>query len=131
VLFGNRDTVNDLNKSWRSVFSRTDIQSTKDVTYADFEKLSKMLEDERDKVIKIIASCFETSVFKIERALEKKTLLQYLDEAYGPRFTGFTCATTADKAIIEKAIGQESEIWVGGKIIIISTEMWNKMRDAI
>lgn len=131
VLFGNRDNVADLNRCWRSVFNRTDIQSTKDVTYADFEKLSEMLDAERDKVIKIIADCFEISAFKIERELGKKTLLQYLDEAYGPRFTGFTCATTADKAIIEKAIDQESEIWVSGKIIIISNEMWDKMRDAI
>ena len=66
-----------------------------------------------------------------ERELEKMPLLEYLNQQYSPRFTGFVSATTKDKDAIKGAVNHRSEVWVGGKIIMISDSMWNEMLNSL
>jgi len=130
-LFGEEEHVQDFNRCWQSLFSRANIKIAKSVTWEDFKKLSSQMEKNREKMINLISQSFEVAEFRVEKELGKMTLLEYLNRQYSPIFTGFKSVTTKDKSIIQKAVKQQSEVWVGGKIMMISTTMWNRMRAAL
>ena len=130
-LFGSSQQISDINYDWSKVFARAGISITKGITYAHFEKLSMKVKLTPHRFIRILADCFDVAEFRVEKELKNMTLLEYLNQQYSPRFTGFESATTKDKDIIKRAVDNKSEVWVGGKIMMISTSMWMSMREAL
>lgn len=130
-LFGSSRQISDINNDWGNVFARAGIPVSESITYAHFEKLSMKVKLTPHRFIKILADCFDVAEFRVERELEKMTLLEYLNQQYSPRFTGFVSATTKDKDAIKGAVNHRSEVWVGGKIMMISYSMWNELLNSL
>jgi hypothetical protein len=102
-----------------------------------FQELSNLYSKNPNKVLHAIYDYFKSnyvydiSVDDIAKTIGNRTMLQYIDSVYGTTNTDMKVGTTKDKNLFAKMHDIESEVWVGGKIIMISNSMWMSMREAL
>ena len=113
-LFGKVRAIDTFN----SYFRHMDLEPTLE----SFEHFDKMLKQEEPNDEK---AAFETEfhLFGEKAKLHEREFLHSVWEAYSPKNTGFSIATTKSAEL-----PKDSEIWVGGKCMIFSAERWEEFR---
>jgi hypothetical protein len=109
-LFGIHSSLEALNDSW----SETTLSDSDWNEWIEFDALLK--ENDSDSMKQLLSG------FPLARPYH----LRFLDtvyRAYGPKSTGFKCYTTATMPHVEN-----TEVWVGGPVMMISKSMWEAMR---
>ena len=111
-LFGDVDSID----SYNNMFEKLGVKAK----WESFQNFDKQLKNNDERAIKKFNYVF------ISMKLLGDGFLEEIDRAYSPKATGHTVHTT--KTMPHDTTG---EVWVGGKCVVISLEMWNKLRRAL
>jgi hypothetical protein len=104
-------------KNFNLMFSRMGLEPN----IASFRKFSNRLAEGDEKALEAFKNVFT----KADTNFKKVSFLDQIFQAYSPEKTGhktFTTATMPDN--LKK---KNSEVWVGGKIILMTKAMWDKL----
>ena len=110
-MFGSSSSIDSYNGRWKRLGLKASVKS--------FEDFGKKLATSGDAKRKFRDEFGLTTDDQAEHFMEN------IWKAYGPESTGFTIHTTKD---VQDAKG---EVWVGGPVMYISMDMWDKMRNAL
>lgn len=118
-LFGELHPIASINRD----FKRLGIIPTID----GIKEFSELVASGDQQVLTKLASAF---ALPHNPDFSKRSFFDQVMDAYAPAKTGFTAYTTANfPHEIPRASGYE--IWVGGEVVLISMDMWGKLRDSI
>jgi hypothetical protein len=115
TLFGRKENIEGANNHFDYMDLKADIQ--------DFERFAARLKQGDSDAIERFRKCFGTQ--KAEKYA--KTFMEELWKAYSAASTGHTAHTTKT---LPRPL-KKTEVWVGGKVILIDHNMWKKMRAAL
>ncbi len=106
--------------NWNDVFKRAGINES----IGGFNQFAKALADDADMVLKVQHALAYWDVNPNVKDIEavRKNFMDYLFKAYSSKQTGHTVATT--KTLPK---GKNQEVWVGGKCVVISESMWQRI----
>lgn len=112
-LFGVSQTMNNFNNDFEMMGLKP--------TIASFEKFDTALKDEDGEAFREFKRAFS----KAEQYKDK--FLETIWQAFSPQNTKLEAYTTATLPHGLK----NREVWVGGKVLLITPQMWTDMREAI
>lgn len=115
TLFGSREDIESANSSFEYMGLKPNIE--------DFEKCASRLKQGDSGALEQFRKGF--GAHKSEKYA--KTFMDEIWKAYSAASTGHTAHTTKT---LPRPL-KKTEVWVGGKVILIDYEMWKKMRAAL
>lgn len=115
TLFGRTESVEAVN----DYFSRMDLKASID----DFEKFAARLKNGDSNAIERFRKGFGAR----NAGKYAQTFMEELWKAYSATSTGHTAHTTKT---LPRPL-KKTEVWVGGKVILIDYNMWENMREAL
>jgi hypothetical protein len=113
TIFGKTHGIDYIN----TMFERMGI----DESLKGLKDFDKCLKNDDLEAIKKFQEAFTLNESDLEKY--KNIFLEEIWRAYSPKETGFTVHTTKT---LPRPL-PNSEVWVGGKVMLIDMEMWNKM----
>lgn len=124
TLFGIESDIEDHNIS----FEHAGIKQT----IEDIREFDRRLKAGDKKAFKAFLSCFgggetDHEGHIAEMTAHAKVFLESIWEAYSPKSTGHTLETNSSV----QRLKPKTEVWVGGKVLLISTDMWQALRRGI
>ena len=132
TLFGDLNGIADHNDNWRRLQTvcSLDNENVPKGCWDFIVWLSNEIEKDSEDVVHAFVEVFGSpgkfNVSKFKQYLKDKTLLDYIDLQYSPSSTGFTVCRSSNKAMLT----QDTEVWVDGKVVVISSSMWKNLRKA-
>lgn len=115
TLFGRKENIEGVNKLFYNMGLKADIQ--------DFERFAARLKQGDSDAIER----FRRGFGPLTAGKYAKTFMEELWKAYSAASTGHTAHTTKT---LPRPL-KKTEVWVGGKVILIDYNMWKKMRAAL
>jgi hypothetical protein len=115
TLFGKQSTFEFANEDFNNILKKP-AQNIK-----IFEGFDKLLKHGDERAVERFKKIFKLTDEEVEKY--SKTFLEEIWRAYSPKETGFTVHTTKTLPRPLPA----SEVWVGGKVMLIDYEMWLNM----
>lgn len=113
-LFHGHETI----ENWNSAFKNMGLSDTVWQTFLNMD--TRLRRGDAD-ALKLFKKAFGGD----GEGFEKK-FIEGIYDAYSAKRTGHTCVTTATMPHMSS-----SEVWVGGKAMLISLQMWGKLRKAL
>jgi hypothetical protein len=121
TLFGQKTAIEDANRFFQRIFDKKT-----SITIKDFIQFDKKLKSNDPVAVKRFNKIFGDEFGWIkERGKYANSFLEEIWKSYSAESTGHTAHTTANMPRNLK-----SEVWVGGKVVLIEEGMWKKMVEA-
>lgn len=118
-LFGESSTIDRFNTKFDYM-----LKLRRSPVINDFYEFDKLLKNSNPEALKSFKTEFDLSNGEVKAF--KDHFLDNIWKAYSAKSTGHTAHTTATMPHKSR-----SEVWVGGKVVLIKMNVWDKMRQAI
>jgi len=113
-VFGSLRDVADVNDSYEDI-------GLSDTNWESFINFDKALKNDESAAFEDFKNAFG----EIKAQQFKRSFIEEINKGYAPSSTGFIKGNTSSI----KSYSKNSEVWVGGRVLLMTVDMWNKIRE--